>query len=623
MRSVILVGLILIGPGLAAVVPRVSAQESPNSTERNRITPGEFSGKCGSAIEWRPDVAAALAEAKQSGKPVFWYVPEVEDTFMDRLPVIDQYMMAGPFSWPAVIDVINDRCIPVRAIAAGELRQTYHLEPYDFVEPGFVILSADGEKLAAVDQLTTLHPDWFRSLVCRLIGIEPPALAPRGEIDRAWEAFRAGDLDYDAAGIAADEDARAEAILLHGMFLWRRGQQEEARRIWRSAQEVQPDHPLAWKAVAEAENWGPFVRGFEVHVTLPEPALAAGVQSRGSAAPADTYTEEQLWRRSVDYLLGMQRADGAWLDSDYDFGGTDGLPNVHAAVTSLAGMALMDALPRVPERAESIRAAIDRAASYVGNPDHINYADRDEILWAHAYRTAFLARLVQEGGETMQVHATALARGVEDLESIQTPQGSWYHEYANPFVTATALTALHKAKAAGANVNSEKIALGIAALSRERFDNGAFPYSATREGRERRETPIAAAAGRMPLCEMALLLWGASDEDRLSGALAAGFDHHSDLAVAYKYDDHTSHMAYGGFFFWYDMQGRAEALSHLLPGEERQMRVNQHRELVLALPELDGCFVDSHELGRCYGTAMALRTLAILDALEKPAAPRQ
>ena len=39
----------------------------------------------------------------------------------------------------------------------------------------------------------------------------------------------------------------------------------------------------------------------------------------------------------------------------------------------------------------------------------------------------------------------------------------------------------------------------------------------------------------------------------------------------------------------------------------------QQRKLVLDLPEFDGCFVDSHELGRAYGTAMALLCFAALD----------
>ena len=33
----------------------------------------------------------------------------------------------------------------------------------------------------------------------------------------------------------------------------------------------------------------------------------------------------------------------------------------------------------------------------------------------------------------------------------------------------------------------------------------------------------------------------------------------------------------------------------------------------LNLPEIDGCFVDSHELGRAYGTAMALLCFAALS----------
>jgi hypothetical protein len=84
------------------------------------------------------------------------------------------------------------------------------------------------------------------------------------------------------------------------------------------------------------------------------------------------------------------------------------------------------------------------------------------------------------------------------------------------------------------------------------------------------------------------------------------------LERALKYDDHTTTFAYGGFFFWYDMQARSEAIGMLAPGPERDGYAQRQRELVLALPEIDGCFVDSHELGRCYGTAMGLLSLGSL-----------
>jgi len=40
----------------------------------------------------------------------------------------------------------------------------------------------------------------------------------------------------------------------------------------------------------------------------------------------------------------------------------------------------------------------------------------------------------------------------------------------------------------------------------------------------------------------------------------------------------------------------------------------KQKEILLATQEIDGCWVDSHELGRVYGTAMALLTLKLCDA---------
>jgi hypothetical protein len=53
---------------------------------------------------------------------------------------------------------------------------------------------------------------------------------------------------------------------------------------------------------------------------------------------------------------------------------------------------------------------------------------------------------------------------------------------------------------------------------------------------------------------------------------------------------------------------------HLTDAGQRGLFATQQRQLVLDLPEFDGCFVDSHELGRCYGTAMALLCLHALSA---------
>jgi len=626
--------LLLLAWSLSVGPNATMAQQ--NSMRKNRIVPSDFAAQAGSAVQWRSDLKRALEESRTTGKPLFWYVPSLPGTFMDRKPVIDRYMLAGPFSWPAIIERLNRDFIPIRAVPSPEEQQTYDLLPYKFVEPGFVVIYPPGEasdkQPIAIDQLTTFTPDWFEQLLVRLKGgstaKKAAALSNRKvpastALLPAWKAFRQGQYEYPIDELAVPDRDQVEKRLLQGMFLFRQGRHQQAQTVWRQTRALAADHPLAWKALAEAENWGPFVRGFEVHRELPPQALNAGFDSRGSAAPTGVYNETLLRNHSLQFLLGMQRQDGAWVDSDYDFGGADSLPNVHVAVTSLCGLALLEARPRSETLKSQVERAIQLAGEYVADSSHLNPIDRDEILWAQAYRTRFLAALCQTDAANRQRFQSALQEAVAGLESIQTPQGSWYHEYANPFVTATALTALFVAEQAGANIDQQKIRNGVEALSRDRFANGAFPYSS------RRQTPtgnrngdIPAAAGRMPLCELALWQRDASDQSQLEFALQAAFEHHPLLAVAYKYDNHTSTKAYGGFFFWYDMRSRAEAICFIQDDDLRRQLAARQRELVNSLPELDGCFVDSHELGRCYGTAMALLTLATLDRCNDNNQPR-
>ncbi len=608
LASFCLIALIALSGGLLA--------QDRNSTRKNRITPTEQAARCGSAVNWRTSVAEAVKESAESGKPVFWYVPSIKGTFMDRKPEIDRYMMAGPFSWPAIIEMLNEHYIPVRAIATKAQQKEHGVGSYDFVEPGFVILR-DGKNDRHVDQLTTLNPEWLNRLLARIVGVEATSLYGE-EFAEGWKALNDGHYSFDLASrYDQGSTPKAEYLALEGMLLHRTGKHAAAKEIWTRISSIDVDHPLAWKFKAEAENWGPFVRGFEVHRELPESAYDAGTKSRGSAAPSGVYSESELWNHSIEFLLCMQNENGGWLDSDYDFGGADSLPNVYVAVTALCGSALLDARQRLPELRPEIDVAIEKAAEYCSNNKNMNPVDRDEILFAHAYRVRFFSRLVQSSSEAKAKYSTALTKAVAGLESIQGKRGGWYHEYSNPFVTATALSALKRADTAGAEPDGLKVEAGVKSLLSDRYSNGAYPYGSSRSGNSGKEGNIPASAGRMPLCELALLQWKGSDDEKLQNALTAAFKYHGYLQAGYKYDDHTSTMAYGGFFFWYDMRGRAEALTHLNNKKARTQFATMQRALVMELPELDGCFVDSHELGRCYGTAMALLTLSFLDDCER------
>ncbi len=598
----------------------LAALPAQNTTRKIRAVPSSQAARAGSAVEWRESLAAALLEAKERGLPVFWYVPTVQGSPMDRQPEIDRYLLAGPFSWPSTIALLNERTVPVREPARGEAARAHGLRRLAFLEPGWLLLDGDGKELQRLDQLTTFHPQWFEAPLRRALGLPPGDSGTAAALQDLWSFYRQGDVKAVERGAAAVLEKApapaiaAEARFLHGAALARHGRMADARDLWRRLAEELPEEPLSWKAAAEAEGHGPFARGFEDFLPLPEPVLRE--QPNGSRAPASSYAVDELWRRGAAFLVAMEEGDGMIRDSIYDFGGTDSLPNVHAAVTCLAGMALLEAVHRqealqLPEtlrqRAEQVLARILGGAATDGA---LALQDRDEILWAFAYRVRFLCRWIALRPQDRAARLIELRLAVQRVQDLQPENGAWFHEYPNPFAIATALQCLHEARQHGAAVDQEKIDRGLRALVHCRAQNGAYTYGYGRGGAR---ASVEAAAGRMPLCELAILQWRASGTADLAAAVTAAMQHHGLLAAVRKYDDHADQHGYGGFFFWFDMLGRAEAIMALPAGADRERWRAQQRKLVLDLPEFDGVFVDSHELGRAYGTAMALLSFAALD----------
>ncbi|MFQ5506707.1 MAG: hypothetical protein ACE5F1_18205, partial [Planctomycetota bacterium] len=287
----------------------------------------------------------------------------------------------------------------------------------------------------------------------------------------------------------------------------------------------------------------------------------------------------------------------------------DSLPNVHVAVTTLCCRALLKHRELRPLACDM---AVARGLRYVLDPQNRNPEDKDEWIWARIYPIHLLAELLDEPGNGASIDIpparlkVALQELVQDSLSRQAEDGSIRHEYRNPFTTAALLLALKAAEQRGVAVPEDRIERALASLERCRNKLGAFSYRQVRSESSVRSSPRG-AAGRMPLCEAALFAWQRSDEQRMARALDAAFTHHDELERSRKYDDHAGRFGYGGFFYWYDMLGRQMAFELLGPRADgwRQKQL----EIILATPEIDGCFVDSHELGRSYGTAMALLCL--------------
>jgi hypothetical protein len=605
----------------ALLAPALAAQ---NSTRKLRVPPTALAERAGSAVPWRPSLDQALAEAKEKHKLVFWYVPTVNGSPMDRKPEIDGYLMAGPFSWPSTIDLLSQSFVPVKQMARGEAAKRYQLQRMKFIEPGWLVLDGEGVEKARMDQITTFHPQWFEAPLRALAGLPPGEFQTQPALREAWDGYRA--LHADDALRAIDavlgqhpaDGVVAEALFLRGAAQRCSGRTDESVATWKDLGERLPESPWAWKAAMEAEGHGPFVHGFEDF--LPLPARVLRERRDGSRAPAGTYTQEQLWQLGVQYLLRMREHDGVLRDSLYDFGGTDSLPNVYAAVSFLAGEALLCAEQRAankrltlaPAVREQLAAELQALLRVADNDGSFALSDRDEILWAFAYRLRFLARWSQLHPGDREKALPKIQSAVAAVVNLQPETGVWFHEYGNPFAIATALQALAAGRAAGASIDQQAVDRGLGALLHCRTPQAVFSYGWPGPDRPPRES-VEGGAGRTPLCEAALLAWGKSDQPSLQAALDTGFRHHGLMAAVRKYDDHADQYHYGGFFFWFDMLGRAEALMQVADAAARGKLQSQQLQLVLDLPEFDGCFVDSHELGRCYGTAMALLSLATLD----------
>jgi hypothetical protein len=598
--------------GLLGVLAPATAQ---NSTKKIRTKPSAIAAKAGSAVQWRATVDDALAESVESGKPVFWYVPTLDGSFMDRKVEIDRYMLAGPFSWPRAIALLNERFIPVRQAASKQLGERFGIERVEFIEPGYLVLDGEGEELMRQDRTSTFHPQRFLGPLAALVEVpleDHPYPGDRLLDDAQYRDGRWQGL-FEASVDDVLDGSGAEAAYLRGVLLFHAGRESDAAQVWQTLSRTHPEHPLAWKAAAEAEGHGPLVHGFEVYDRLPAEALAQG--GEGTRAPAGVFDEAQLWERGLSYLRRMQRSDGCFRDSTYDFGGTDGLPNVFTAVTAIVAHAMLESQARLAEPDPRTEAALQLARAYLSDEACVNADDRDERVWAHIYRVRLFARWLELRPSDVGEVRSVLTRVSQALAEMQDKQGAWYHEYSNPFVTSNALIALWAAREQNIEVTGldSTISAGTRALLKCRTAEAAYTYGYRAGGNARAD--VEGGVGRIPLGELALHLWGSETGGDLEKAVALSFEHEEYLLPVQKYDDHTRTFAYGGFFFWYDLHGRVEAIAALPPGPVRDAAVERQREQLLSLPEFDGCFVDSHEIGRCYGTAMALNCLAILSEL--------
>ncbi|MEZ5989324.1 MAG: hypothetical protein R3F30_09415 [Planctomycetota bacterium] len=436
--------------------------------------------------------------------------------------------------------------------------------------------------------------------------------------EAALEAARLAELGgrwAEVPGLLAAAPESAERHWREGVALWQQWKIDEAEAAFAEAARGAGDY--AARAAAMLATGGdttplsPLAHGFE-WLEQGGPAVHKGLPASTELPvdPADRDAVAAVERRALGFLLAQQRPDGSWSDARYAYWPSPViLPNVRVAVTALAATALLAWRDLAPE---AVDRALAKAEEYMLEPGRVR-PDTEEAVYSQGYRILYFARrLAFEAGRRDRKDLAAMERLLKEVRALQDPKtGFFAHEYKNAFCTGAMMWSLYLARTLELEVDEDVVRLGIQALQSARREDGSYSYggaAGTRSGSI--SANLKNASARMPLCEAVLHVFGQSDEKKLAAAFEVFLEHLDSLARVRKCDFHSDGQL-GGFFFWHAVFHASEARRLVEPALRERVGTALSK-LVLSIPEIDGSFVDSHELGKSYGTAMALLVLANL-----------
>lgn len=197
----------------AAVRPPVESEARLNELAMSSGF-GKFAREwIGAALGRTPGPDAWLAEARAARRPVLWYVPAIEGSHVILPHLVDRYVEVGLWSDPRVAELLERRFVAVKCPAAGELARRFDLVPPRFVEPGYLVLSPEGEVLLRVDGLYTFQPEAHLGLLRGLLAELGPAAAPSPSLRRARAAWEADPSAERSLALAREALADGEPTL--------------------------------------------------------------------------------------------------------------------------------------------------------------------------------------------------------------------------------------------------------------------------------------------------------------------------------------------------------------------------------------------------------------------------
>ena len=429
-----------------------------------------------------------------------------------------------------------------------------------------------------------------------------------------------GARDLAERVVAEGSRATPAALFWLGVLATRAEDPSLAKHEWGRLVDGFPESRWAWRAAAELIN----VR-FALGLAMPTEFARAGHlrELRAPAyAPIEASHAPAAEQVAVDYLVREQLEDGSWEHPAFATRGDreDGKSHPFVdAVAAIAGAALLE---------RGREDAAERALAFVLGVHGRRAADDDPIVfmdyktYADAWCIRFLADAIEAGlGDAGELRGS-IARHVASMRTRHRANGGWSYylsQSADPdaerleqsisFVTALAALALQRADDVGVATGDDLLGDALACLAAMRNPNGAFEYMLMVGASASGATGLPGAAGRSPVCELALYRGDESDLERLRGALDAFVEHRHDLhAQLGKALMHCGPAGEGCHYLFFDYATAAEAVAEL-PDAERARYRAVLLELILDARAPDGAFRDTPLNGWAYGTAMALAAL--------------
>ncbi|MBN2489687.1 MAG: DNRLRE domain-containing protein [Planctomycetes bacterium] len=446
-----------------------------------------------------------------------------------------------------------------------------------------------------------------------------PELAADASVQGGVSLMRLGDFErasrllVEALGKRPAPARAAEALYYLGSLAARQQQPAQAEAAWSRLAAEHPQSLWALKAAARRQ-WPDRIGPAENLRSLPLPAGRRATTEL--ACPAGE--QAALVRRAIGYLLEQQAPDGSWPVEAEPY---------RAGVTALVAKALLVWSDRLgdAELEAQAKAGMARATDWI-----VSALDHDDPKSANSFGAAYLLDFLLARHARSQEAAArhAVERAIPFLLAGQCPGGAWSYSHrfnatwrggfggwpvtdkgrVHSVNTGPALLFLARAKASGFGVDEAALARAAKVLETMRVEAGVYTYTYP-EPLNFREPDQSIARG--PVCEHALWACGTVGRASLTAAVQRFLKYRADLRIPVKLDGSWGNphafSSYFYFFAYYHAALAAEALGT----KTAAPWLKALRDDLLAVPELDATWVDYHQVGKPYGTAVALLVLAL------------